>query len=163
MNVSISASYNGNGSAGNPLTIFFGSDGFGPSSANFSTVLSGSVISGIGLPILFTNYVITGSAVPTVATPIPAGASGLASPPPLSSVGGFYSGSANGGPISLSSYSLEEQIILSGSSAGSGYSIQASLTVVPEPSVAALGIMVAGAFGMMRRRRYALEANFLKR
>lgn len=157
LNLSISASYNGDGSVGSVLQIYFGSDGFGPSSANVFTALSGNVLSGTGNPIGFTNYVIAGSAVPTVVNPVPIGAHGLASPPPISpSSSGVYSGIAMGGPLTMSSYSLEEDITLlanPGSAGGSGYSISASLNVVPEPSVAALGIIAAGAFGMMRRRR----------
>ena len=149
MNVSISAVYGGPGSF---LNIYFGSDGFGPTSANYHTALSGSVISGTGGSIDFTNWVFTGSALPTVANPIPSGGTGLNSPEPINLIGNSYSGTANGGPLTMSSYSMEEVITLEGNSGGSGYNINASVTV-PEPSVAGMGILAAGALGLMRRRR----------
>jgi hypothetical protein len=155
LNLSITASYNGSGGTGSVLDIYFGSDGFGPTSAGFSSQLTGSVTFGTGLSVLSTNFLINGSAVPTVANPIPIGAHGVASPPGLAvdPVGGSYSATGSSGPQNLSSYSLEEVITLQGDSGGSGYFISASLNAVPEPSVAGLVIMAAGAFGMLRRRR----------
>lgn len=137
MDVSIEATYVGTGGAGSTLSIYFGSDGFGPSSASFISHLTGNVTTGTGLGVTYNTYDTTGSAVPTVANPIPVGAHGLTAsgsvlPTPNSGPGGSYSSLLTGGPITMSSYSLEEVITISGASSGSGYSLDASLTAVPD-------------------------------
>ncbi len=131
MDVSITATYIGNGTAGNNLNIYFGSDGFGPTAGSFLAQLSGHVVSGSGLGVGYTTYDITGSAVPSVGTPVPAGANTLTSTT-VSLVGGVYSSQITGGPVNLSTYSLEEQVTLTGAAGGSSYSIDASLTTVPD-------------------------------
>jgi len=131
MDVSISAVYLGNGTTGNNLNIYFGGDGFGPTAGSFLAQLSGHVASGTGLPVGFSTYDITGSAVPTLLNPIPAGANTLTSTT-VNLVGGVYSSLITGGPVNLSSYSLEEYVTLTGAAGGTTYSIDASMTTVPD-------------------------------
>ncbi len=131
MDLSITATYVGNGTTGNNLNIYFGSDGFGPTAGSFLAQLSGHMASGTGLPVGFNTYEINGSAVPTLANPIPAGANSLTSAT-VSLVGGVYSSMMTGGPVNLTSYSLEEFVSLTGAAGGSTYSIDASLTTVPD-------------------------------
>src|SRR5579862_390025 len=64
MDLSISATYIGNGSAGNPLTVSWGSDGFGPTSGSVIATLTGHVVSGTGNSVGFTTLAASGSVLP---------------------------------------------------------------------------------------------------
>ena len=153
LNLTITANYAGG--AGSTLDIYFGSDGFGPSSTLFTSAMTGHLVSGTGMDIAFSTWDVSGSAVPSVANPIPMGANTLSSFSTTAS--GGYNSSATGGPVNLSSYSLGEHVTLTGAPTGSGYNIDGSLTPVPEPSTTALATLAAIgalALGMMQRRRY---------
>lgn len=138
MDLSITATYIGNGVAGNPLTISFGADAFGPTTGNVIATLTGHVVSGTGNSITYNTLAASGSVLPTVSTPVIAG-TGLTSALILNN-GGAYSSTLIGGPLNLSSYSLDEVITLTGNqfipgvpNTGSSYSIDASLaTTVPD-------------------------------
>jgi hypothetical protein len=130
MDLSITATYIGNGTGGNPLTISWGADGFGPTTGNVVATLTGHVVSGTGNPVGFKTIASGSSALPTLAAPaIPGTTLTSAS---VANAGGFYTYSAAGGPLNLSSYSLDEVVTLTGNAGGSGYSIDASLVVVPD-------------------------------
>jgi VPDSG-CTERM motif len=130
MDLAITATYIGNGTAGNPLTISFGSDAFGPSSGSVIAELTGHVVSGTGNAVGFTTVAASGSVLPTTTTPkIPGTTLTSTSIPNL---GGAYSSFVLGGPLNLSSYSLDEVVTLTGNAGGSSYSIDASLTSVPD-------------------------------
>lgn len=151
MNLTITANYSGGGGAGSSLYIYFGSDGFGPTSSGLVAALSGDVANGTGLGVTYSTWDVSGSGVPSVGDPTPLGANTLTSSGTVNPSGGNYDSTVDGS-ISMSSYSLGERVTLSGSPAGSEYNLQASISV-PEPSVAALAIVGAAcALGMMRRR-----------
>jgi len=156
MTLAISASYNGDGTLGTPLDFYFGSDGFGPSDENFTATLNGHLVVGTGLPITFSTWDVSGSALPTMANPIPVGANTLTGPVSVSASGGNYVNSSTGGPVNLASYSLGEHITLNGSGVapGSTYSINgASLTAVPEPASASLIVLGIGSWAFVRKAR----------
>jgi hypothetical protein len=127
--MTITATYIGNGTSGNPLTMSFGSDGFGPTTGNVIATLAGQVFSGKGNAVGFTTLVASGTRLPTTGTPQIAGTTLTAATVP--NVGGFYSSSLTGGPLSFTSYSLDEVVTLTGNAGGSGYSIDASLKTTP--------------------------------
>jgi hypothetical protein len=131
MDLSISATYIGNGTTGNPLTISFGADGFGPTLGNVIATLTGQLVKGTGNPVAFATLVASGTVLPTTGSPIISGSVLTAASIPNSS--GTYTSKLIGGPINLSSYSLDEVVELTGSAGGSQYSIDASLeTTVPD-------------------------------
>jgi hypothetical protein len=133
MDLSITATYVGNGIAGNPLTISFGADNFGPSSGSVIATLTGHVVSGSGNSIGFKTISASGSVLPTTGTPAIPGTT-LTSATVLlgSGAGGTYFSSLTGGPINLASFSLDEVVTLTGNLGGSSYSIDASLVTVPD-------------------------------
>src|SRR5215469_5476883 len=116
---SITANYTGGGT-GSQLNFYFASDGFGPSSADFTASLNGQLFSGAGtgLPIIYSTWYASGSQLPTGANPIPAGAITLAPTSTNFPSGTFYSGLSTGGPVDSSSYTLGEDISLFGSASG---------------------------------------------
>jgi hypothetical protein len=154
LNLTITANYSGG--AGSILDIYFGSDGFGPTSTSFTAALNGHTITGTGLPINYDTWDVSGSGVPSVANPIPVGANPLTSSGPINISGINYTSTIIGGPVNLASYSLGQHVTLTGSPSGTSYSVDESLATVPEPTMTALAIFGAtGAlgFGMMRRRK----------
>lgn len=154
MTLSITASYDGNGTAGDPLNIYFASDSFGPSSVDFIANLAGHVSIGTALPASYNTWYATGSQLPTMANPIPAGAISLTSSGVISPVGNGLTNAMTGGPVTLASYTLGEDITLSGSGAalGSSYSINASLSTVPEPGISALVLLGIGSWAVASRK-----------
>jgi hypothetical protein len=131
MDLSITATYIGNGSAGNPLTISFGADAFGPTVGNVIATLTGHVVSGTGNAVGFTTIASGTSALPTTGTPIISGQT-LTGPASIANVGGTYGYIATGGPLNFTSYSLDEVVTLTGNAGGSSYSIDASLVTAPD-------------------------------
>jgi hypothetical protein len=147
MVLSITANYTGGGTPSSPLNVYFASDGFGPSSVDFTANLSGSA-SGTGLPISFSTWYAPGSQFP----PTPAGAITLTSSGAISPSGGFYNNSSIGGPVNLASYSLGEDVTHTGSASGSFYSLNnVSLTPVPEPGSSALVALGIGAWAVVAK------------
>jgi hypothetical protein len=133
MDLSITATYSGNGTQGNPLNIYFGGGTYGPTSSSFLAQLSGHMASGTGLPVTFTTYTTGAGAAPSTTSPyIPAGSTQLTTSGAVSLSGGLYSSIVHSAGVSLSSYGLLEDLTISGSSAGSSYSLDASLTAVPD-------------------------------
>jgi len=133
MDLSITATYVGNGSAGNPLTISFGSDNFGPTTGNLIATLTGHMISGTGNAIGFQTLAASGSVLPTTLQPVITGTTLTSKSVALGSgSGGTYFSSLTGGPLNLTSYSLDEVVVLTGNAGGSSYSIDASLVTVPD-------------------------------
>ncbi len=137
MDLSITATYIGNGVLGNPLTISFGADAFGPTAGNVIATLTGHVVSGTGNSVGYSTIAASGSVLPTVGTPVIAGTVLTSTTIPNS--GGNYTSGLVGGPINLSSYSLDQVITLTGNlflgpgtGTGSSYSIDASLATVPD-------------------------------
>lgn len=130
MDLSITATYIGNGTGGNPLTISFGADGFGPSNGGVIADLTGHVVSGSGNTVNFTTLDASGSVLPSTGHQAISGTTLTSAAIP--NIGGNYSSMLFGGPVNLSSYSLDEVITLTGSAGGSSYSIDASLTSVPD-------------------------------
>jgi hypothetical protein len=131
MDLSIQATYIGTGSSGNPLTISWGSDGFGPTAGQVQATLSGHVVSGTGNAVGFTTVASSANLLPTLGTPQIPGT--IMTSVSIPNVGGAYSSKVIGGPINLGSpYSWDEVVTLTGNLGGSSYSIDASLTTVPD-------------------------------
>ena len=130
MDLSVSATYIGDGTAGNPLTISWGSDGFGPTSGNVIATLTGHVVSGSGNAVGFTTIAAGGSVLPTTSHPAISGTTLTSAS--VGNVGGSYASSLTGGPLNLSSYNLDEVLTLTGNAGCSSYSIDASLVTVPD-------------------------------
>lgn len=128
MSLIIAATYIGNGTAGNPLTISFGADAFGPTSASVLATLNGHAISGTGGLVTFQNLAASGSVLPTLLNPVIAGTVLTSASLPGAST---YTSSLIGGPLDLSSYSLDSVVTMTGV-AGVTYSITASLVAVPD-------------------------------
>lgn len=137
MDLSITATYAGNGTAGNNLILAFGNDQFGPSAGEFNGFLSGHMESGTGLPVTVTDYYEAGSGhLPTLGSPIPGGATtaSMTVSPFLILGKQFYVGSLVlpiTGTLS-NPYSLGEEVILTGAAGGSSYSLDASINTVPD-------------------------------
>lgn len=145
MDIDITATYIGNGTAGNPLTISFGADAFGPTHGDVVATLTGNLVSGTGNVVHFSTLDASGSVLPTTGTPIISGTTLTSAAIPDS--GGNYSSTLAGGPLNLSSYSLDEAITLTGNRGGSSYSLDASLeTTVPDGGMTLvfLGSALAG-------------------
>jgi hypothetical protein len=133
MDVSIQAIYLGSGpGTGNPLTISWANDSFGPTSGTFVGVMTGHGFSGPVNPITWTIYDAAGTHLPSIASPLPPGVmttSAVINPSALPAT-------LVAGPVSLANpYTLGEEVILTGSVAngvGSSYSFDASITTVPD-------------------------------
>lgn len=152
MDLSVTATYIGNGTAGNPLTVSFGSDGFGPTAGNVIATLTGHVVSGTGNSIGFSTIAASGSVLPTTSMPIISGHVLTSAAVPNS--GGAYSSTMVGGPLNLTSYSLDEVLTLTGNAGGSSYSIDASLqTTVPDggTTLVLLGLALSG-FALIKKK-----------
>jgi hypothetical protein len=135
MDLSITATYIGPNlsGTGNPLTISFGSDGFGPSSGNIVAELTGHMISGTGNAIGFKTIDASGSVLPTTGSPAISGTTLTTANVLLGSgPNNTYFSELTGGPINLANYSIDEVVTLTGNPGGSAYSIDASLEVVPD-------------------------------
>ena len=129
MDLAITATYIGNGSAGTPLTISFGADAFGPTAGNPIATLSGHLVSGTGGMVTYSTIAAAGSVLPTLLHPAITGSTLTSAILPG---GSSYASTLTGGPINLSSYSLDQVVTLQGISGGSSYSIDASLVTVPD-------------------------------
>lgn len=126
MDLSITATYiggSGSSSGGNPLTISFGSDNFGPTEGTATAVLTGHMISGPGSPIVFTTIAASGSVLPTLLHPVISGTT-LTS----ATINGPTYFSVLSGPLDLLSYSLDDVVTITGT-VGDSYSIDASISV----------------------------------
>ena len=134
MDLGITATYNGNGTAGNSLILSWANDSFGPTTGSFDGQLSGHMASGTGLPVKYSVYYSAGSHLPTLGTPAPGTVMSTTVSPTL--VGGLYvySGGVIGGPVSnlANPYTLGEEVIINGAAAGSVYSLDASINTVPD-------------------------------
>lgn len=128
MDLGIQATYIGSG-AGNPLTISFANDQFGPTKGNFIANISGLSYSGTPNPVNWTLYWAAGAGhLPTVGTPLPGGVSSTSAS--FSLTGPIPT--LNSGAVNLGNpYSLGEEIVLTGST-GSGYSFDADIKTVPD-------------------------------
>lgn len=130
MDISIDATYNGNGSTGSPLNIYWGSDGFGPSSASFIANITGHIVSGPAGTVTYKTYDNTSSGLPSGTSPfLPAGSTLLTSSGNLT---GPYNNMKTAGPFTLTSYSLIEDVTIMPASGVEEYSLDASLTAVPD-------------------------------
>jgi hypothetical protein len=126
---------------------------FGPTSAPFLTTVTGTVTAGVATPVYYESWYTTTTPgdehyCPTTTTTILTRSGPLAGPAYLSSI--------VGAPITNSQYELSEGFSFSGrgpNQPGATYSLHATLTLIPEPSVASL--VACGAIVMFRNRRHA--------
>ncbi|HEX4265149.1 MAG TPA: VPDSG-CTERM sorting domain-containing protein [Verrucomicrobiae bacterium] len=127
LDLGILAEYVGAGAPGSTLTVTFFGTGYGPTSGHANAQLTGHMVNGAGGAITFNTYY---SALNTGATTTGIAASGPLSP----SSGGQYSYTGSGN-VNAALYSETEVVTLSGiagrSNAGE-YSIDASLSTVPD-------------------------------
>lgn len=131
MDVSIDATYSGNGTTGSPLNIYWGSDGFGPSSASFVADITGHMVSGPGGTVQYNTYYNAASGLPSGVSPfLPAGSTHMTSSGPM--VGPPYNSIKTAGPFTLPSYSLIEDVTIAPAAGTEEYSLDASLTAVPD-------------------------------
>jgi len=153
-----STSQGGNAPANN-LVITVSDNGFGPTDGSFQGILTGQVVSGTGQNVSYNTYYdagdITGATTTLLTTigPLPGGpASG-----PV-----FYNGTATGGPVNQTLYSIT-QVLTIGVNApndpGGSYSLDASLSV-PEPTTIVTSALLLLPFGAsalrsLRKRQQA--------
>ena len=124
----------------NNLVITFSDNGFSPASGNFQVVLDGHVVSGTGQPVTYATYYDAGNVTGATTTL-------LTSLGPLS--GPTYNGTATGGPVNGSPYSLT-QVLTIGINAigtpGGSYSLDASLNGVSSvPDGGTTGMLLGAA------------------
>ena len=150
MDVSITAT-SLSGSGANPLKVFWGSSDFGPTSGSFNALFSGHVVAGTGQTVTYGTYYSTANNLPIVGNGLN-GASTLTSLLTMSP--STYSGSASGGPLTLASpYSIIQAVTINGGTPGGSYSLDASLTTVPDggTTVMLLGAALSG-LALLRRK-----------
>jgi hypothetical protein len=130
------------GSGNSTLTILFSANGFGPTSSTFLSQIGGTVNNTPGSSLTYTAFDDPGGTL-------------FAETHSLSSQGpygpGAFSGTASSS-LSLASYSLTQQVVITSASAHSS-SFDATLTSLPDGgwTVALLGISLAGVEFMRRK------------
>jgi hypothetical protein len=153
LDLSISAT-SANGSENNPLKIYLGSDGFGPTSAAWLATMTGHIEAGSGANVGFGTYYNTGNAVSSLGTPLPPGSTLLTASGNVS--GPSYSNTQTGAPVTLGSpYALIESVTIDGGVLGGQYSLEASLvtTTVPDGGTTAMLLGAAlSVLGLIRRK-----------
>ena len=159
MDLSVQATSLGT-TVGHNLAIYFGSDNnaslgganvlYGPTSGHINAMLTGQVASGTGAGVTYNTYFATSGALPTLGTPLISGSTLTTTgslPGPL-----YNSGNVSG-PLVATSYSLEQAVFITGSSAGVSYSLDASLNTTPDggTTVMLLGAALSG-LALLRRK-----------
>jgi len=107
----------------NNLVITFSDNGFSPASGNFQVVLDGHVVSGTGQPVTYATYYDAGNVTGATTTLLTS----------LGLPGPSYNGTATGGPVNQSLYSLTQALTIGINSVGTPggtYSLDASLAGV---------------------------------
>ena len=152
MDLSIIATSTGAaGSSGHTLSITFGADGFGPTSGGFMALMSGHLVSGTANPVVFsTDYATTPTSLAGPPASPPAGTQLTTSG---SLAGPTYSSLVDSGIVTLGSpYILEEVVTIGAATAGS-YSLDGSLTTVPDGGTTAMLLGAAlSVLGLIRRK-----------
>jgi hypothetical protein len=123
-----------------PLTITFGADGYGPTVGQFLAIMSGHLVSGTAHAVTYNTYY---DVSPIVSPP---GTLLTASGPLVSSFNGSWTSSV----VSLASpYSLEEVITIQASpTEAASYSLDGSISLVPEPTTMIAGALLLIPFGL---------------
>jgi len=130
------------------LTITFSENFFGPAiNGMFQADLTGHVVSGTGQNVLYNTYYDAGNV--TAATTTLLTTTGALPPPNYNPPTQF------GGPVTQASYSLTQVITIGGAGNGPGgnYTLDATLSLVPEPSSFCLLLSSAAIVGIWRRRK----------
>jgi hypothetical protein len=152
LDLGILAEYVGTGAPGSTLTVTFFGTGYGPTSGHAQAQLTGHMVNGAGGTVSFNTYY---SALNAGAT-----TTGIAASGPLSPSGGQYSFTGSGG-VNAALYSETEVVTLNGRAGGSNageYSIDASLSTVPDGGTTLVLLGSALSSLALLRKRFAKVA-----
>jgi VPDSG-CTERM motif len=145
MDISVTAtSVGGANASDHPLTVILGADGFGPTSDGFLATLSGHAPTGTGQQVTFDTFYST------------ANPNAMPADTALTSSGSLlnYNGTWMSTGLDLAApYSLSEVVTIQATGDGATYSLDGSLTTVPDggTTVLLLGAALSG-LGLIRRK-----------